>query len=77
MQLLHSKDSQSKGSLVKFKLTINKAEDLDEIFEDLRLMNITHESLFPGLDGFSKSLKQNLYLYRRLRTIKAEINPFM
>jgi hypothetical protein len=36
-------------------------------------MNIVHESLFPGLDGFSKSLKQNLYWYQELPAIKAKV----
>ena len=32
-----------------------------EIIEDLRLMNITAASLFPGLDGFAKSVKNLIY----------------
>ena len=31
-----------------------------EILQDLRLMNITRASLFPGLDGFAQSLKYEL-----------------
>ncbi len=31
-----------------------------EIMADLRLMNITRASLFPGLDGFAQSLKSQL-----------------
>jgi len=54
-------------------LTINTEDELREAYEDLRLMNITHESLFPGLDGFAKSLKQNFYLYRDLPHIKAKL----
>jgi hypothetical protein len=52
--------------VVIYKLKIDTGEELKKVYEDLRLMNITHESLFPGLDGFSKSLKQNLYWYRDL-----------
>ena len=47
--------------MVIYKLKIDTGEELKKVYEDLRLMNITHESLFPGLDGFSKSQKQNLY----------------
>ncbi len=60
------KDWQSERNVVKFKLKINTSKELDRVYEDLRLMNISHQSLFPGLDGFSRSLKQNLYWYQRL-----------
>jgi len=33
-----------------------------EVVEDLRLMNITSVSLFPGLDGFAKSVKNFIYI---------------
>ena len=31
-----------------------------EILQDLRLMNITRATLYPGLDGFAQSLKYAL-----------------
>ena len=68
---------QSKKNIIKFKLRINTGKELDKVYEDLRLMHITCESLFPGLDGFSGSLKQNLYLYQRQKDSKANINPFI
>ncbi len=67
---------QSEENVVIYKLKIDIGEELKKVYEDLRLMNITHESLFPGLDGFSKSLKQNLYWYRDLHDIKTKTNPF-
>jgi hypothetical protein len=70
------KDWQSEKSVIVYNLKIDTKEDLKKVYEDLRLMNITHESLFPGLDGFAKSLKQNLYWYRDLREIKANIIPY-
>ena len=69
-------DWQSEKNVVIYKLRIDIGEELKKVYEDLRLMNITHESLFPGLDGFSKSLKQNLYWYRDLHDIKTKTNPF-
>jgi hypothetical protein len=69
-------DWQSEENVIIYKLKINTGEDLKQIYEDLRLMNITHESLFPGLGGFAKSLKQNLYWYRDLEEIKKRTNPF-
>lgn len=59
----------SPNNIIKFKLLINNSKELDKVYEDLRLMNITHDSLFPGLDGFSQSLKQNLYFYQKQRDI--------
>jgi hypothetical protein len=31
-----------------------------EVLNDLKLMNITRASLYPGLDGFAQSLKYSL-----------------
>ena len=33
-----------------------------KVIEDLRLMNITSASLFPGLEGFAKSVKNSIYI---------------
>lgn len=71
------KDWMNPTNIIKFKLRIDSNRDLEKVYTDLRLMNITYESLFPGLDGFSKSLKQNLYWYWKLDEIKASVNPFM
>ncbi len=68
-------DWENEKNVVVYKLKINMPQDLKKVYEDLRLMNITHESLFPGLDGFAKSLKQNLYFYRDLKDLKAKITP--
>ena len=37
------------------------ANELYEIRRDLQRMNITHETLFSGLEGYSKSLENKLY----------------
>jgi hypothetical protein len=67
---------QTQKNVIIYNLKINTGEELKKVYEDLRLMNITHESLFPGLDGFAKSLKQNLYWYRDLKDIKANLIRF-
>jgi hypothetical protein len=67
---------ENKENIIIYKLKINTKRALKGVYEDLRLMNITHESLFPGLDGFSRSLKQNLYWYRDLNKMKDNVNPF-
>ena len=67
---------ESSENLVRLKILIDTPSGLNDVYEELRLMNITHESLFPGLDGFSRSLKQNLYWYQRLPSIKAAVNPY-
>lgn len=33
-----------------------------DAIEDLKLMNISHATLFPGLDGFARSLSNNIYI---------------
>ena len=45
-----------------FKLKI-KAAWKDEIVRDLRKMNITSASLFPGIEGYLKSLKNTFDIY--------------
>jgi len=78
MENIKSMDGwQSKKNLIIFKLKIETPKKLKKVYEDLRLMNITRESLFPGLDGFAKSLKQNLYWYQDLKHLKNATNPFM
>jgi len=68
---------QNESNVLIYKLKINTGRELKKVYGDLRLMNITHESLFPGLDGFAKSLKQNLYWYRDLKENKDAVNPFL
>jgi hypothetical protein len=62
-------------NIVLYKLKIDTRDDLRDVYADLRLMNITRESLFPGLDGFARSVKQNLYWYQDLKTTKDKVNP--
>jgi len=50
--------SKSGGALMH-KITI-KDYSRTQILRELKLMNITHETLFPGLDGFAKSLQDQL-----------------
>ena len=42
------------------RLTI---DELQSAFQDLRRVNVTEESLFPGLDGQARSYKYNLKFY--------------
>jgi hypothetical protein len=50
------------GNIVKFRLKLDITNHKNAIKELLR-MNVGRESLFPGLDGFSKSFKQRLLIY--------------
>jgi len=45
---------------------IFKPNDLRVAFEKYYRMNLTRESLFPGLDGFAQSMQYQLWLYRKL-----------
>ena len=42
--------------------------ELHTQFMRLRRMNITHESLFPGLDGLARSMEYQISFYRELAT---------
>jgi hypothetical protein len=55
----------SSNSVVK----IHCRMDFDEKWrslKELQKMNIHHESLFPGLDGFAQALAHRLWLYLKL-----------
>ncbi len=41
-------------------------KSLTNAFEQYYRMNLTRESLFPGLDGFSESMQYQLWFYRKL-----------
>ena len=47
------------GSKVAIKFVF-KAKDITKYWNKLKHMNITHETIYPGLDGFCKSLKLNI-----------------
>jgi len=40
--------------------------DIQSAFEESTRMNVTRESLFPGLDGFAKSMKYQFWFYSKL-----------
>lgn len=42
--------------------------DLQECFEEFMRMDITRESLFPGLDGLGTSMRYQIWLYKKLDT---------
>ena len=45
---------------------IFEPDDLRGAFEEYYRMNLTRESLFPGLDGLAQSMEYHLWLYRKL-----------
>ena len=45
---------------------IFKPDDLELAFEKYYRMNLTRQSLFPGLDGFAQSMRYQLWLYRMI-----------
>jgi len=61
----------NKKNIKKIKIRIKNKEEIEKIYSRLRLMNISNESLFPGLDGFSRSLKQNMFYYIALSKNRA------
>lgn len=61
---------RSSTSIVKLCFKMNKNERLNAI-KELRYANVGHATLFPGLDGFAKSLKLNLPFYGIMAKIRA------
>ncbi len=53
-----------KENVIKLAIKFSKQE-YKKALEKLHRMNINHESLFPGLDGFAKSLKSKLPIYEK------------
>jgi hypothetical protein len=47
---------------------------LQEALKQSMRMNMTRESLFPGLDGFAQSIKYQLWFYKKLSHWREE--PF-
>ncbi|MGO4888050.1 FRG domain-containing protein [Anaerobacillus sp. MEB173] len=54
-------DGKLNGKDVMYKLIFH-TEDLQDYWFKLRQMNITHETIYPGLEGFCRSLKLNIFL---------------
>lgn len=54
---------QPTGDICK---VIFKPDDLSVAFKKYYRMNLTRESLFPGLDGFAQSMQYQIWLYRKL-----------
>jgi len=52
------------GNLVAVKFIFEK-EGITEYWKKLKQMNITHETIYPGFEGFCKSLKFCYYLVIR------------
>jgi hypothetical protein len=53
------------------KVTLKITPDyLTKAFEKYYRMNLTRESLFPGLDGFATSMQYQFWLYRKLDDLR-------
>ena len=57
---------RTKKYLWRVKIIPNTKEDRNKILEKLKDMNISNEALFPGLDGFAKSVGEGLAYPRTL-----------
>lgn len=55
----------SENNVLKLKIKINQRERKHAL-NDLSSMNISNATLFPGLDGFARSLVNELYYYEEL-----------
>ena len=59
-------------SILKINCTM-ELEDLRDGLEECRRMNLTRESLFPGLDGFSQAMNYQLSFYHSMWQNRNEI----
>ncbi len=50
----------TKKHLWRVRIVPRTKEDRNEILEKLKDMNISNEALFPGLDGFARSVGESL-----------------
>ena len=67
MENLLSLENKGDGGLKKnFRLIRISVNLKKKMLTKLRLMNISYATLFPGLDGFTRSLKDYFYLYPEL-----------
>ena len=63
-------DCTSENNLVKLRLKLQ--EDAATAFvQNLKSMNLSFAALFPGLDGFAKSIGQQIFHYHELAKQKA------
>jgi hypothetical protein len=63
--LLVHLNKKTNGPIIR-KLIFAKEFDKKAALEDLRRMNVTRATLFPGLDGFAESLKQSMPFFANL-----------
>jgi hypothetical protein len=59
-------DAKANGRLIKCVISLNRSER-EDVMRRLFRMNVTSTSLFPGLDGFARSLSWCLTLPRMLK----------
>lgn len=64
--LLYAYRNQPKVQEIKKIICHLKLRDLQSQFTRLMRMNITHESLFPGLDGLARSMDYQISFYKDL-----------
>jgi hypothetical protein len=59
----------SQENVVKLKLVLNSNHVL-EFAEKLKRMNLSSAALFPGLDGFAKSLGEHMLHFRQMANLR-------
>ena len=64
--LLHPYRNNIGNKLIKIICRFPSPDDLQNGLERCRLMNLTRESLFPGLDGFTQSLNYQFQFLKKL-----------
>ena len=58
-------DWKSESNVVKLRLDLDKDAAI-EFAHNLKIMNLSFAALFPGLEGFARSINQQMVHYREL-----------
>jgi hypothetical protein len=63
-------DWNSEDNVVKLHLTLDNQNTID-FARNLKSMNLSFAALFPGLEGFARSIGQQMFHYRELAENRA------
>jgi hypothetical protein len=60
---------KSPSNIIKLKLELTRKTRV-KFAQEFKLMNISSAALFPGLDGFSRSLGEHLFHFEVMSSIE-------
>jgi FRG domain len=67
---------ESDKNVVKLRLEMDR-DKATEFVRNLKGMNLSFAALFPGLEGFARSIGQQLFHYRELAEVRAGLSDYL